>query len=263
MKLRFSMAHFSVKQRRPFRNSFCPSLRHRRQTASRCLANFDSPFSKNGTAKADGNGGAKNPDTTEPRNSDAAALRRTAAVVGNRRDVANHHNVQTGGSESADGGFASRTGALHAHFDTLDTILVARDAGSVEGSLLSGVGRAFAGALETDGAGRGPAHSAAVGIGDGDVRVVERSGDVHDAVRHDAALAFFLEFFLALSGSGGFCRRCSIGRILRFFCHVTLRFQLAEIGRNPEVAPEKPAGQKTGHYKIAAATRSREARRTL
>src|SRR5690242_3323030 len=44
MKLRFSMAHFSVKQRRPFKNSFCPSLRHRRQTASRCLANFYSPF---------------------------------------------------------------------------------------------------------------------------------------------------------------------------------------------------------------------------
>src|SRR5437870_12287129 len=42
-KLRFSIAHFSVKQRRPFKNSFCPSRRHRRQTASRCLANFYSP----------------------------------------------------------------------------------------------------------------------------------------------------------------------------------------------------------------------------
>src|SRR5207248_6761168 len=38
------MAHFSVKQRRPFKNSFCPSLRHRRQTASRCLANDISPL---------------------------------------------------------------------------------------------------------------------------------------------------------------------------------------------------------------------------
>src|SRR5205814_9172613 len=45
-KLRFSMAHFSVKQRKPFKNSFCPSRRHRRQTASRCLANFYSPFPK-------------------------------------------------------------------------------------------------------------------------------------------------------------------------------------------------------------------------
>src|SRR5258708_8062604 len=40
------MAHFSVKHRKPFKNSFCPSLRHRRQTASRCLANFYSPFQK-------------------------------------------------------------------------------------------------------------------------------------------------------------------------------------------------------------------------
>src|SRR5260370_17137188 len=40
MKLRFSIAHFSVKHRNPFKNSFCPSRRHRRQTASRCLANF-------------------------------------------------------------------------------------------------------------------------------------------------------------------------------------------------------------------------------
>src|SRR5271167_4728915 len=40
------MAHLSVKQRMPFKNSFCPSRRHRRQTASLCLANFYSPFAK-------------------------------------------------------------------------------------------------------------------------------------------------------------------------------------------------------------------------
>jgi hypothetical protein len=38
------MAHFSVKHRRPFKKSFCPSLRHSRQTASRCLAKCFSPF---------------------------------------------------------------------------------------------------------------------------------------------------------------------------------------------------------------------------
>src|SRR5260370_38586160 len=43
-KLRFSMAHFSAKQRSPFKNSFCPSRRHRRQTASRCLAKYVSPL---------------------------------------------------------------------------------------------------------------------------------------------------------------------------------------------------------------------------
>src|SRR6202034_3231421 len=43
-KLRFSMAHFSVKHRSPLRKSFIPSLRHKRQTASRCLAKALSPF---------------------------------------------------------------------------------------------------------------------------------------------------------------------------------------------------------------------------
>jgi hypothetical protein len=35
-----------VKQRNPFKNSFCPSRRHRRQTASLCLANFYLPSQK-------------------------------------------------------------------------------------------------------------------------------------------------------------------------------------------------------------------------
>ena len=43
-KLRFSIAHFSVKHRRPFRKSFIPSRRHNRQTASRCLAKCFSPL---------------------------------------------------------------------------------------------------------------------------------------------------------------------------------------------------------------------------
>src|ERR1700691_999408 len=40
------MAHFSVKHRSPFRKSFIPSRRHKRQTASRCLAKALSPFLK-------------------------------------------------------------------------------------------------------------------------------------------------------------------------------------------------------------------------
>src|SRR5256885_2834771 len=39
------MAHFSVKHRSPLRNNFIVSRRQRRHTASRCLANFFSPFS--------------------------------------------------------------------------------------------------------------------------------------------------------------------------------------------------------------------------
>src|SRR4029077_17942402 len=102
MKLRFSIAHFSVKHRKPFKNSFCPSRRHRRQTASRCLANF--LFSLPQTLK-------KSPAAQLSRlctKSNSAALGRTAAVVWYRRDIANHYDVQAGGGQSAHGGLASR-----------------------------------------------------------------------------------------------------------------------------------------------------------
>src|SRR5215475_13373207 len=124
------MAHFSVKQRSPFKKSFCASRRHKRQTASRCLANFFSPFGKTMA------GGQYHwPKLCLPRlksglpTSNAAALGRTAAVVRNRRDVANHHNVQACGGQSAHGGFAAGAGTLHAHFDRLETVLIARVAG--------------------------------------------------------------------------------------------------------------------------------------
>ena len=41
-KLRFSMAHFSVKQRFPLRNSFIPSRRQSRQTEPRIRATTSS-----------------------------------------------------------------------------------------------------------------------------------------------------------------------------------------------------------------------------
>src|SRR5262245_59658399 len=111
------MAHFSVKQRSPFKNSFCPSRRHKRQTASRCLANFFSPFGKTVAG-----GQFKRPraetlckqrhKTAATKHSDTAALRRTTAIMRNRRDVANHNNVQARCSQSAHGGFTAGTGSL-------------------------------------------------------------------------------------------------------------------------------------------------------
>src|SRR5215813_1944770 len=103
------MAHFSVKHRKPFKKSFCPSRRHRRQTASRCLANFYSPFSKLSKLVR-----------TAALN--AAALRRTAAVVRNRRHVADRHDVNARSSQSADGRLASRTRTLHTDLDGFQTV---------------------------------------------------------------------------------------------------------------------------------------------
>src|SRR5207249_9988493 len=44
-QLRFSIAHFSVKQRSPLRKSFIPSRRQSRHFAIRILANVTSPLS--------------------------------------------------------------------------------------------------------------------------------------------------------------------------------------------------------------------------
>src|SRR5579872_4019294 len=52
--------------------------------------------------------------------SDPPALRRTAAVVRNRRHILDGADLQAGGGERLDGGFAARTGALHAHVHALD-----------------------------------------------------------------------------------------------------------------------------------------------
>src|SRR5256885_3890849 len=208
------MAHFSVKQRKPFKKSFCPSRRHRRQTASRCLANFYSPFPK-----------LSESFLMAVISSNAAALRRTAAVVRNRRDVADQHDVQSGGSQRAHGGLASGAGTLHPNFHALHPVLVARHARGSQRGLLRGVRRALARALEADRTRRGPAHDAAIRVRDGNLRIVERRRDVHHAVWNNTALALLLEFFFALRCcwrfSRGYCRvrRCIL---LLLFGHDSL-----------------------------------------
>src|SRR5258707_4917682 len=146
--------------------------------------------------------------------SNAAALRRTAAVVRNRRDVADHHDVQAGGSQRAHGRLAPGTWTLHADFHALHPVLVARHSCGGQRGLLRGVGRTLARSLEADRTRGGPAHDAAIRVGDGNLRVVEGRGDVNHPVRNDAALALLLEFFFALRRrcrlSGCYCRvrRC-------------------------------------------------------
>src|SRR5260221_5436962 len=159
--------------------------------------------------------------------SDAAALRRTAAVVRNRRDVANHHNVQTRSGQSAHGGFAAGTRPLNADFNALHPVLVARSGCRRKRGLLRRVRSALARTLEPDCAGGRPAQGAAVRIRDGDLRVVERRGDVRHAVRHDALLALLLELFFALSRRSTSRRfswcLCRVLRCLLLFSHVLLR----------------------------------------
>src|ERR1700690_3012055 len=167
----------------------------------------------------------------KPKSSDATALWRPATIVRHRRHVFNGVDVQPRGSQRANGGFTPRSGSLDAHFNGLQTVLIARDSGGGSRSLLRGVGRALARALETDRACRGPTDGAAFGIGKRHDRVVERRLNADDAVRHDALFFLLAEFLLPL---GSFRRRSGILRyacILRFFCHARyspLQFCTAE-----------------------------------
>src|SRR5690349_12815458 len=112
----------------------------------------------------------------------APLLRRTAAVVRDRRDVGNVGDLQTAGVERTHGRLAARAGALDAHFDHLHAVLLRGNA-SLLGGDLRGERRALARAAETAAAGRRPGQRVALAIRDRDDRVVEGRVHVRDSVR--------------------------------------------------------------------------------
>src|SRR5262249_22238874 len=131
--------------------------------------------------------GTGNGTTTpgEP-NSDAPLLGRAAAVVRERGHVFDGLDVKPGSLESGDRGLAASSRTFHPHFDLFDTKL-----GSLGGTLLgrplSGERRALAAALEPNRTARRVTQRVAVGVGDGDDRVVERALHVGNATADVAA----------------------------------------------------------------------------
>src|SRR5688572_16517801 len=127
--------------------------------------------------------------------SNSPTLRRTAAVVRDRRDVANRTNFEAGGLQRPDRRLAAGARALdqhvaRAHAERLGGV------GSAQRRLRGGERRALARTLEADRAGARPRHHRAFGVGDRDQRVVERRLHVHEAVMHDALLTALLERLL-------------------------------------------------------------------
>src|SRR6185437_6986414 len=118
-------------------------------------------------------------------------LGRPATVVRQRRNIFDGLDGQAGGLQGGDGGLAARTGPFDAHFDLLETELGGAFGGHLGGAL-GGEGRALATALEADRSRRGIAQRIAVGVGDGDNRVVERRLDVGHAPADVASLLAFL-----------------------------------------------------------------------
>src|SRR5258707_2400696 len=134
---------------------------------------------------------------TKEEASDAAALGWTAAVVRHRRNVADAADLDAGGGESADRGFAAGAGTGDAHIDGTDAV-VAGCVGCTDGGLLRGERSALAGAAEAERAGRFPAERVAHLVGDGDDGVVERGLNEDEAKWN--VLAFALFELLVLAG---------------------------------------------------------------
>ena len=76
----------------------------------------------------------------------ARTLRRTAAVVGDRSNIVDRCDLQTGNLQASDGSFSSRTGTLDVNFNGSHAV-VDSGLGSCFGSLLSGKRSGLTGAL--------------------------------------------------------------------------------------------------------------------
>src|SRR5271165_4159273 len=138
--------------------------------------------------------------------SDAATLARTAAVVRDRRHVANRGHVDARRLDRPQRRFAARTWTRDLDLERAHAVLGGLADRVLRGDL-GGERRRLAGALESHRAGGRPRDRVALRVGDRDHRVVERRVHMGDA-RNDI-LAF------ATTDAG------------RFFCHkVVLRSRL-------------------------------------
>src|SRR6185436_13186011 len=126
---------------------------------------------------------------------DPPPLRRPAAVVRDRRDVADRLDVDADRLQRANRRLAPCARSLDAHLDAAQ----AHRLGGVarrDRRLRRRERRPLARPLEADSARARPRHHRALGIGDGDDRVVERGLDVRVAVVHYPLLAALLEGLL-------------------------------------------------------------------
>src|SRR5438874_1427027 len=159
-KLRFSIGHLSLKHFVPLRNSFMPSRRHKRHTASLYLAKFSSPiqFAVQFTGLADLSSWTNQVskfhrfdvrfhfqtfETLQRETLYSPSLRRTTAVVRNRRHVFNRANFDSCRGQRANGRLATRAWTADADFDGAHS-MIARHVSGVHCGLLRRKRRAFA-----------------------------------------------------------------------------------------------------------------------
>src|SRR5450432_3730763 len=113
------------------------------------------------------------------RKSNPPALARTAAIVRDRRHVADRGDGEARGLQRTQCGFAARTGACNFHFQRAHAVFL-RLLGDVFRRNLRGIGGRLARTLEAHRARRRPGNGVALRVGDGDGGVVERRIHVRD-----------------------------------------------------------------------------------
>src|SRR5690242_11615309 len=112
---------------------------------------------------------------------DTAALRRTAAVVRNRRHIGDRGDLDAKTMQCAHCRLATRAGTLDPHFEVLHAVFHRHTAGRL-GSNLRRERRGLARALEALTARGRPGKRVALTIGDRDDGVVERRVNVNHAL---------------------------------------------------------------------------------
>src|SRR5436305_3244139 len=205
---RRSIAHFSVRQRSPLRNSFIPWRRHclhfgerSRAVSGHLAAGAGAGAAKRRSRKDAGSvrsrrlrarprtrrerplqparaceaGGRGPPSNTPP-------LPRTHAVVGLRRHVLDAEDLEPRSLQRTDRGFAAGARPFHEDLDLLEAMLHALARTRIGGDLRR-ERRRLARALEAGRAGGLPRDHVAVLVGERDDRVVERRLDVRLADR--------------------------------------------------------------------------------
>src|SRR5690606_31697010 len=183
---------------------------------------------------------------TAIRGSDAAPLRGAAAVVGDRRDVADRLDLDPDRLQRADGGLApgSRTGHPHVHAAQPHGL---RRVARGHRRLRRGKRRPLARALEPDRAGARPGDDVPLRVGNRHDGVVERRLDVGEPGVDHALLAALLERLLAAGLAGALCLGHGLHRLLlgdrapaRALPRPRVRARALAAHRQPAAMPQPP-----------------------
>ena len=148
---------------------------------------------RNLTNKAPAKGDQPASDSFQSR-LDAASFRRSATVVGDRRNVANHRHLEAGGLESAQSGFTPRPGTFGEDGDALHAV-IHRFVSGIIGGDLGCERRGFTRTAETLRTTCAPRNRATIVIGNRNNRVIERRTDVSHTARDILFNVFFRHTF--------------------------------------------------------------------